>query len=78
MKGATNNICGDDGEEIVSTRAPVKGATFRELDTIVFLFVSTRAPVKGATRCGILLHYSLNVSTRAPVKGATTTFHSPF
>ena len=36
---------------IVSTRAPVKGATFRRRTSVrLVLLVSTRAPVKGATK----------------------------
>ena len=35
---------------VVSTRTPVKGATYVPLKSIYTAVVSTRAPVKGATR----------------------------
>ena len=59
-------------DEVVSTLAPVKGATTSQLpENCKPLVVSTLAPVKGATLLNLYLQSLKVVSTLAPVKGAT-------
>ena len=54
MKGATLHSSNNSKYWIVSTLAPVKGATFPVCVIFAFVLVSTLAPVKGATSNAML------------------------
>ena len=58
--------------QLVSTRAPAKGATHHKEVEVTEIQVSTRAPAKGATPTEFPPCRPHAVSTRAPAKGATT------
>ena len=71
MKGATLQGTLFKSLLLVSTLAPVKGATnYDDFDNLKYK-VSTLAPVKGATGKAWLALKGFTVSTLAPVKGAT-------
>ena len=58
---------------IISTHAPVKGATLLPQPVDFANRISIHAPVKGATRKTIqLIDDDVLISIHAPVKGATT------
>ena len=56
---------------MISTHAPVKGATDQVAVTYPDRNISTHAPVKGATDITASRKRHLHISTHAPVKGAT-------
>ena len=55
----------------VSTHAPARGATYRDIKGDIQSTVSTHAPARGATRSRGRRHQPGLVSTHAPARGAT-------
>ena len=56
---------------VVSTHAPLRGATRDNPRSADVFGVSTHAPLRGATGCQLHLNHDLAVSTHAPLRGAT-------
>ncbi len=61
---------------LISTHAPVKGATRSGSPGALHQPISTHAPVKGATADVHLVFAGETISTHAPVKGATSSVFS--
>ena len=57
--------------EVVSIRAPARGATFTLAPPITPSHVSIRAPARGATQAAVASKREREVSIRAPARGAT-------
>ena len=56
---------------IISTHAPLRGATVASGYTLKATDISTHAPLRGATTTALPTPCSQTISTHAPLRGAT-------